>query len=216
MTLPPLYVIVDADLAAARGWNVHALARAYLEGGARLLQVRAKSVGGAEYLALCDEVLSAARAVGATVIVNDRADVAAMAGADGVHVGQEDLAPREVRAAFPGIRLVGLSTHTPAQIDAAAPQSIDYLAVGPVFPTGTKDTGYGEVGLELVRHARQVVAAGAGGGEPRPVVAIGGITLERAPAVLEAGATSVAVISDLLATGDPATRVQAYLAALTR
>jgi len=216
VTLPPLYVIVDADLAAARGWNVHALARAYLEGGARLLQVRAKSVGGAEYLALCDEVLPAARAVGATVIVNDRADIAAMAGADGVHVGQEDLAPREVRAAFPGIRLVGLSTHTPAQIDAAAPQSIDYLAVGPVFPTGTKDTGYGEVGLELVRHARQVVAAGAGGGEPRPVVAIGGITLERAPAVLEAGATSVAVISDLLATGDPAARVQAYLAALTR
>lgn len=216
MRLPPLYVIVDADLAAARGWNVPALARACLEGGARLLQVRAKSVGGAEYLALCDEVLAAARAVGATVIVNDRADIAAMAGADGVHVGQEDLAPREVRAAFPGIRLVGLSTHTPAQIDAAAPQSIDYLAVGPVFPTGTKDTGYGEVGLELVRHARQVVAAGASGGEPRPVVAIGGITLERAPAVLEAGATSVAVISDLLATGDPAARVQAYLAALSR
>jgi len=144
--------------------------------------------------------------------VNDRADIAVLAAAAGVHVGQEDLGPAEVRRAFPALRLVGLSTHTPVQIDQAVGQPIDYLAVGPVFPTGTKDTGYAEVGLELVARARE--AAGAGGRQGRPVVAIGGITLERAPSVIEAGAAAVAVVSDLLTGDDPAARVKAYLSVL--
>ncbi len=218
MHLSPLYVIVDADVAAKSGWTVPSLARAYLEGGARLLQVRAKGAGSADCLALCEEVVALARAFDASVLVNDRADIAALAGAAGVHVGQEDLGPQAVRRAFPAIGLVGLSTHTVAQIDEAVGQPIDYIAVGPVFPTGTKDTGYVQVGLGLVRRAREAsgAAAAAVGGRPRPVVAIGGITLERAPAVIDAGADSVAVISDLLAGGDPAGRVRAYLAALTR
>jgi thiamine-phosphate pyrophosphorylase len=216
MQFPPLYVVMDADLAVARGWTVPSLARAYLEGGARLLQVRAKSAGSAECLALCEEVVALARDFDASVVVNDRADIAVMAGAAGVHVGQEDLAPRAVRRAFPAIRLVGLSTHTRAQIDEAVGQPVDYIAVGPVFPTGTKDTGYRQVGLGLVQSAREAAARSGWGGEPRPVVAIGGITLERAPAVIDAGADCVAVISDLLAGGDPAGRVRAFLAALGR
>ena len=216
MQFPLLYAIVDADVAAARGWTVPSLARACLEGGARLLQVRAKSAGSADCMALCEEVVALARAFEASVVVNDRADIAVMAGAVGVHVGQEDLAPRAVRRAFPAIRLVGLSTHTPAQIDAAMEQPVDYIAVGPVFPTGTKDTGYAQVGLGLVRSGREAVAKSGVGGEPRPVVAIGGITLERAPAVIDAGADCVAVISDLLTGGDPAGRVRAFLAALRR
>ena len=179
--LPPLYVIVDADVAAAKGWTVPSLARAYLEGGARLLQIRAKGAGGAAYLALTEEVLALARPFGATVVVNDRADVAAAAGADGVHVGQEDLEPRRVRAALPSLAVVGLSSHTPDQVALGLTQPLDYLAVGPVFPTGTKDTGYAEVGLDLVRRAREAAAASGTPGGPVPVVAIGGITLERAP-----------------------------------
>lgn len=207
---PPLYAIVDADLAARYGRSVEALAGAYLRGGARLLQVRAKRAGSRELLAMTERVLTMARECDALVVVNDRADVARVAGADGVHVGQEDLAVEDVRRAFPSVQWVGLSTHTPAQIAAAVARPADYIAVGPVFGTGTKDTGYDAVGLELVREARRTVEA-SDGPRARPVVAIGGITLERAPEVLAAGADSVAVISDLLATGDPEGRVRAYL-----
>ena len=214
MPFPALYAIVDAGMARSRGWTVPGLARAYFEGGARLVQVRAKDATGAEYLDLCAEVVALAAPYGATVIVNDRADVAALCGAAGVHVGQEDLDPEWVRRAFPRLGLVGLSTHTPVQVDEAAGKRIDYLAVGPVFPTGTKATGYTQVGLALVRRARG--ALDGTGAAARPVVAIGGITLERAPSVIEAGAAAVAVISDLLAGNDPAARVSAYLAVLSR
>jgi len=195
------------------GWTVPDLARACLRGGARLLQVRAKGVGSAALLGLVEEVLADARACGAIVVVNDRADVAALAGADGVHVGQDDLGVDEVRRAFPRVGLVGLSTHTEAQIDAAVACAPGYAAVGPVYGTGTKDTGYQAVGLDLVRYARRVLDSRSMGGAC-PLVAIGGITIERAPDVLAAGAAAVAVISDLLATGDPEARVRDYVARL--
>jgi thiamine-phosphate pyrophosphorylase len=158
---------------------------------------------------MCEQVVAEARPFGAIVLVNDRADLAALSGADGVHVGQDDLRVEDVRRAFPSLGWVGLSTHTPAQIAAAAATPASYVAVGPVFGTSTKDTGYDAVGLALVGEGRRAVDAAAGA--PRPVVAIGGITLERAPAVLAAGADSVAVISDILSTGDPEARVRAYL-----
>jgi len=123
-------------------------------------------------------------------------------------VGQDDLEPADARAIIGDSGLVGLSTHTPDQIDAAAAAPIDYLAIGPVFDTITKDTGYAAVGLERVRHAAER--------SQRPVVAIGGITLETAPAVIAAGASAVAVISDLVASGDPAARVHEYLQCLGR
>jgi thiamine-phosphate pyrophosphorylase len=131
-----------------------------------------------------------------------------MCGAAGVHVGQEDLAPRDARALLGDRAMIGLSTHTPEQVDAALDEPIDYIAVGPIYGTSTKDTGYAAVGLDLVRDA--VKAA-----DTRPVVAIGGITLARAPEVLAAGAASVAVISDLLETGDPTRRVAEFLARLS-
>jgi thiamine-phosphate pyrophosphorylase len=207
----PLNAIIDADVADAHGWDPVALARAYLAGGARFLQVRAKTAGSAWLLDTCEAIVAAARPAGAIVIVNDRADVARLAEAAGVHVGQTDLSPADVRTIVGPDAIVGLSTHSEAQVDAAQDQPASYIAVGPVFGTGTKETGMDPVGLELVRYA---VARERTGGR-RPVVAIGGITLERAADVLAAGASSAAVISDLFAGGDPEARVRAYVERLS-
>ena len=204
MILPALTAIVDVDITAAHGWTVPELARACLNGGARLLQVRAKRVPSRALLDWCDEIVAAAAPFGATVVVNDRPDVARMAGAAGVHVGQDDLSPAAARAILGPSATVGLSTHTAEQVVAAWGEPITYLAVGPIFGSRTKDTGYGAVGLDLVRFA------GAGTGA-LPVVAIGGITLDVAGDVLAAGAASVAVISDLFATGDPEARTRQFL-----
>jgi thiamine-phosphate pyrophosphorylase len=203
----PLYAVVDDALARRLGIAVPALAAAYLSGGARLLQLRCKDTPSGPFLAWCDEVVEAARRAGATVIVNDRADLARLSGAAGVHVGQEDLPVPAVRRILAPRQVVGLSTHSAAQIERALALDPTYIAVGPVFGTTTKHTGYEPVGLELVRYAARVAAG-------RPVVAIGGITLDRAAEVLEAGAASVAVIADLLSTGDPEGRVRQWLAAL--
>lgn len=191
------------ELAAGRGWEPVDLARAFLEGGARLLQLRAKHVDSSSLLALADRLMPLARTYGADVIVNDRADVARMAGAAGVHVGQEDITAREARRVVGPEAVVGLSTHTLEQVEAAASEPVSYIAVGPVFGTTTKDTGYTAVGLELIAAA----AARAGA---VPIVGIGGIDLDRAPAVIAAGAASVAVISDLL-TPDPTARIRQYI-----
>jgi thiamine-phosphate pyrophosphorylase len=202
-----LHAIVDADAASGAGWRAADLAAAYLDGGARVLQVRAKRLQPDGLLALCDAVVAAAAPFGATVIVNDRADLALLSGAAGVHVGQDDLPPRQARDIVGPAAVVGVSTHTLAQVEEALSAPVSYIAVGPVFGTTSKDTGYAAVGLEMVRAA----ARRAGG---VPVVAIGGITLDRAPAVIDAGASAVAVIGDLLAAGDPAARVAAYVARL--
>jgi thiamine-phosphate pyrophosphorylase len=191
---------------------VPALAEAYLAGGARLLQVRCKNVSSAEFLANCEDVVAHARRVGAIVIVNDRADIARLSAADGVHVGQEDLDPASVRQLLGSAAIIGLSTHSADQVHAAMKLPVDYIAVGPVFGTTTKDTGYREVGTALVSEAASIIRDSA---IAKPLVAIGGITLERAPHAMRAGATSVAIISDLLSTGDPEGRVREYLRALT-
>ena len=201
---PRFYPIVDTGVCRARGVDPLALAGSLFSAGARFLQLRAKDAHGRATLDLADAV-AAARPADSILIVNDRPDVALMCGASGVHVGQEDLPVSEVGRIAPGL-LVGLSTHTVDQIEAALATSADYIAVGPVFGTATKDTGYAAVGLELVRFAVRV-----GGG--RPIVAIGGITLENAPQVVAAGAAGVAVIADLFA--EPVeTRVARYLRAL--
>jgi thiamine-phosphate pyrophosphorylase len=147
LRLPPLYAIIAADVAASAGWTVPALARAMLDGGAPLLQVRAKTASPAALLNLSQAVVALARPYGATVIVNDRADIASQSGADGVHLGQDDLPVPAARSAFPGLAIVGLSTHTRAEVEAAAEAAPDYVAVGPVFGTSTKVTRYGAVGL---------------------------------------------------------------------
>jgi thiamine-phosphate pyrophosphorylase len=197
-----LYPIIDTQVCDARNLNPREVAAACLRGGAGLLQLRMKTGSSAAFLSLTDDVVTAAKAYGAIVVVNDRADIARMAGAGGVHVGQEDMSPAAVRAVFcPG--LIGLSTHDEGQVDEALTSSaVDYVAVGPIYDTGTKNTGYSARGLDLVRYA-----AGRG----KPVVAIGGIDLDRAPVVIAAGASMVAVIADLYATGNVETSVRAYI-----
>ena len=189
-------------MSARHGLDVCAVARTFLEGGARLLQLRAKHAASGLMLEWAEAIVRLARPYGAQVIVNDRADVARLAGADGVHLGQDDLSPRAARTLLGHEAIIGLSTHDEAQVTSAAREPLTYIAVGPVFGTTTKETGYGPVGLELVRQAAATAA---------PVVAIGGITLANAASVLDAGARSVAVISDLLVTGDPASRVREWV-----
>jgi thiamine-phosphate pyrophosphorylase len=204
-----LHAILDVDAAERAGWAPADLCRAFLDGGATWIQVRAKQRPSADFLELCDEVVRSAEAHGATVIVNDRVDLALLSKADGVHVGQDDLTPSAARRLLGPDAIVGYSTHTVDQFEAAVLEPASYLAVGPVFGTITKETGYDAVGLELVSRA----VARANG---RPVVAIGGITLENVMSVIEAGASAVAVISDLLATNDPEARTRAYLQKLAQ
>ncbi len=174
----------------------------------RLIQLRAKNWSSGAFLDLAAAAVADAAAAGAVVVVNDRADVAVLSRAPGLHVGQDDLSPVDARRLVGPDAWLGLSTHTVAQWTAALAAPISYVAIGPVFDTGTKATGYEAVGLHTVRLVATAAAAPA-----LPVVAIGGITLERAPAVIAAGAASVAVISGLL-TGAPEVRAREFLRAL--
>ena len=188
-----------------------ALADAYLAGGARFLQIRAKRSASGPFLQMCEEVVARSRPGGATVIVNDRADIATLSHADGVHLGQDDLDPADARRILGAFAVIGLSTHSIDQARAAARAPVNYIAVGPVFGTSSKATGYKAVGTALVSAVRDMLDTE---GVDLPIVAIGGITLERAPDVMRAGAASVAIISDLLSGGDPAARVREFLTAL--
>ena len=182
------------------------LARAYLEGGATFLQLRAKQAASGPLLDSATAIVAIGAPFGAQLIVNDRADIARLSGAAGVHVGQDDLAPEAARRVVGPQGVVGISTHTPVQLDAAVREPVDYVAIGPVFGTASKVTGYDAIGLAMVEQA--AARAHASGLQ---VVAIGGITLERAADLVRAGADSVAVISDLLRTGSPTARVREYL-----
>jgi len=202
-----LQAIVDVDAAARMQWPAVDLARAFLDGGATWIQIRAKQLPSGEFLELAESCVTLAQAYRAVVIVNDRVDIARLAGASGVHVGQDDLSPTEARRLLGSDAIVGYSTHSLAQVEGALQEPISYLAVGPVFGTTSKDTGYDAVGLDFVAAAFRLAA-------PMPVVGIGGITLEKARSVIEAGATSVAIISDLLISGDPIGRTRACLQTL--
>ena len=201
----PLYSILDVSLCAAHGLAPLAVLDAFLRGGAKFVQLRDKTPASGARLTLADEVVRRCRAARAGIVVNDFVDIAKMSGADGVHLGQEDMAVEDARRILGSDALIGISTHGEQQIEAAAAGPASYLAVGPIFSTVTKNTGYTARGLHLVRF---------GAVTGRPVVAIGGMTVERAPDVIRAGAAAVAVISDLLTGGDPESRTRQYLAAL--
>jgi thiamine-phosphate pyrophosphorylase len=201
--LPPLYPILDVEFCHARGLDPLRVLAALLDGGARFLQLRDKSASSGGRLTLADAAVALARAAGARLVINDRADLARLCGADGVHVGQDDLPVQEARRLVGREAIVGVSTHDEAQLRVAAATGADYIAVGPIYGTATKDTGYAARGLDLVRLAASITVT--------PIVAIGGITLARAPEVIAAGAASVAVISDLVTGSDPAARVRDYL-----
>lgn len=200
LVMPRLYVILDAELIHGPILNV---AKELIAAGVRLLQYRGKNVAAREMLAACTELAPIARANEATFFVNDRPDVAYLAGADGVHVGQDDLGVEQARAIVGEGRRVGVSTHNLEQFEKAAATSADYIAIGPIFTTSSKVNPDPVVGTEMIRRVRELTQ--------KPIVAIGGIRLERATEVIEAGADSVAVISDILAAKDPAKQAELFL-----
>jgi thiamine-phosphate pyrophosphorylase len=189
-----IYVLADDDPRWKHG--VRAQLEGALAGGATVVQLRLKQTADGAALALARWAVARAREAGALLFVNDRFDLALLAGADGVHLGQDDLAPEQVPADARTRLLVGLSTHTEAQLEASRTRPIDYVAFGPVFGTGSKQSEYAPRGLPALRAA----AAAAG----RPLVAIGGISADNAGAVRAAGAAAAAVISAVADAPDPA------------
>ena len=200
LLLPRLYVILDAGLIRGR---VQVVARQLLDAGVPLLQYRGKNIGAREMLETASWLSAAAHEHRATFLVNDRPDVAWLAGADGVHVGQDDLDVEQARALVGKERWVGVSTHNLEQFEKAAGTSADYIAIGPIFETNGKANPDPVVGTEMIRRVRRSTK--------KPIVAIGGIRLDRAAEVIEAGADSVAVISDIVGAGDPAKKAEQFL-----
>jgi thiamine-phosphate pyrophosphorylase len=200
LVLPRLYVILDAALLTIPESEC---ARQLVDAGVRMLQYRNKTASSRDLLESSKRLVSELLPRGLRFIVNDRADVAALADASGVHVGQEDLDVEEARVVIGESKLVGISTHNRAQFEQAAATSADYIAVGPIFSTSTKSNPDPVVGTEFVRQVRPLT--------DKPIVAIGGITLERAAGVVQAGADSVAVISDILRAPDPGARARQFI-----
>jgi thiamine-phosphate pyrophosphorylase len=183
-----LYPITDAQISGL----THAKQVAHLsEGGARLIQLREKRIAPREFYRDAEAAVIAAHARGAQIIINDRADIALALRADGVHLGQDDLPPDAARKLLGPDAIIGLSTHNVLQAQVAASLPVNYIAIGPIFPTASKVHPQAIVGLAGLRRVRNVVGA-------IPLVAIGGITAKNAALVIAAGADAVAVISALL------------------
>jgi thiamine-phosphate pyrophosphorylase len=216
---PRLYPIVDAGLLARHGLDVRRFAAELSAAGVQLLQYRNKLGGPQEVLLNAAVIREVMADISCRLILNDRADLAVLAEWDGVHVGQGDLLPEDAKAVVlrtiphpsqeregwatrtvPGSSMwVGVSTHTEEQVRVADLSCADYVAVGPVFATGTKVDAEPVIGLEGVRRARRLTK--------KPIVAIGGITRANARSVIDAGADSVAVISALLVEGETVEKV---------
>jgi thiamine-phosphate pyrophosphorylase len=206
MNLPRLYAIVDRGALDARGVDVGEFTRELRDAGVRLVQYRDKGGSPQQILHAAAEISQVFAGVeGATLVMNDRADLAVLAGW-GVHVGHLDMSPADVRRVV-GAAVIGVSTHNQAQVTEADAGAADYVAIGPVFATASKADTEPVVGLEGVRRARSLTS--------KPLVAIGGITRENARSVVEAGADSVAVIGGLLSRGErPGKIVQEFFETL--
>lgn len=194
------------DPAATGGRDPEGLAGDLLAAGVRWLQLRHKRAGAGELLAVARRLAPRVRAAGGILVVNDRPDVARLAGAGAVHLGQDDVPVGAARAIAPEL-VVGVSTHGLVQARRAAAAGADYVAVGAIYPTGSK-AAFELVGLETLRQVRREVAT--------PLVAIGGITLERVPELLAAGADGIAVISAVSGAPDPVRAAAGFLAAIRR
>lgn len=193
------YAMVDT----AGGHEPAALARILLEAGARVMQLRLKDVGAREFLATAREIVRLCRERGAILIVNDRADIAMLAEADGVHVGQDDLPLEAARRIVGASRIVGVSTHSVEQARAAQAGGADYIGFGAIYSGGLKDVKNAQ-GLERLRAVRAAVQI--------PIVAIGGITEATLPEVIAAGADAAAIITDVVRAPDIPAKVKALLA----
>jgi len=197
----PLYAILDPE--QTRSSSLELVLDELLAAGVRLLQLRAKQMSPRDFLQLAKLARPYTRSYGCTLIVNDRVDIARAVDADGVHLGQEDLPLHSARKLMTD-KIIGISTHAIEQAIEAESGGADYIGFGPMFGTNTKETGYSARGLEMLQQVRTAVAI--------PVVAIGGITENNITAVWQAGATSAAIISDLLRSEDIAAKVRRILA----
>jgi thiamine-phosphate pyrophosphorylase len=203
-SLPAFYPILDTSVAARRGIRPVDAAREMLDAGVRILQVRHKGFFSREVLETAEKIAQMCRERGTIFVVNDRADVAQLTNAS-LHLGQDDLPPQSARKVTGAEIAIGFSTHNEAQLRAAEAEPVDYLALGPIFGTATKENPDPMVGLDELRRLRPLTK--------RPLVAIGGMTRENARAVLEAGADSLAVIGDLFPkSGKLRDRVAEWLA----
>ena len=199
-SLPKLYPITDTRLTGlSHAEQVERLAA----GGATLIQLRDKAASPRDFYEAALAAMKVARGLNVRIIINDRVDIAAAVRADGVHLGQDDLPPDRARAILAPGAIIGFSTHNLKQALEADSTSADYVAFGPVFQTSTKEDPDPVVGLGRLAEIRLRVS--------KPIVAIGGITLDRAASVIEAGAASVAVISDLYSAGEISERVAAFI-----
>jgi thiamine-phosphate pyrophosphorylase len=198
---PPLYAILDATPAQPTD-SLVSLAQKLATAGVQLIQLRAKHVPARQFQEIATTLIAAAPK-NVRIIINDRPDVATITHAAGVHVGQEDLPVEAARQICPTPQWVGISTHNLEQLEAADRTSADYIAVGPIYPTTTKLNPDPVVGLELIRAARKLTR--------KPLVAIGGITINSAKDVFQAGADSIAIISDLINALDPSQRAREYI-----
>ena len=199
---PTLYAILDATPAQPLD-SLVSLANKFADAGVQLIQLRAKRITPRQFQEIATTLI-AATTKNVRIIINDRPDIASITHAAGVHVGQEDLPVESARHICPPPQWVGISTHNLDQLRAAAETSADYIAVGPIYPTTTKENPDPVVGLDLIRAAKKLT--------PKPIVAIGGITINSAAEVFQAGADSVAIISDLVNAPDPFQRAREYLA----
>jgi thiamine-phosphate pyrophosphorylase len=200
LVLPRLYVILDAALLTVPDTDC---AQSLADAGVRLLQYRNKSASSRELFESSKKLSAQLKPQGVSFVVNDRADVAALVDATGIHVGQQDLGVENVRRVVGPSKWVGVSTHNLGQFERAAGTSADYIAVGPVFSTSTKTNPDPVIGIDFIRMVRTLT--------DKPIVAIGGITLDRASDVIRAGADSIAVISDILLAPDPGKRARQFI-----
>jgi thiamine-phosphate pyrophosphorylase len=191
MNLPTLYAILDAESCTRRNLSIELVAEAWHQAGITLLQYRDKQASDTDYLTNATKIKDIFQDT-ATLIINDRAHLVAEANWQGVHIGQTDLSPQQARELIGPHKLLGLSTHTPQQVQQANKHPVDYIAIGPVFSTTTKLDAEPTIGLEGVRTLRALTE--------KPLVAIGGITRANALQTQQAGADSVAVISALLSS----------------
>jgi thiamine-phosphate pyrophosphorylase len=195
--LPKIYPILDSETLQARGCPPETAAKALLEAGAQILQFRHKPYWSRDTLVQAERIRDLCRDHHATFILNDRADYAKLLGA-GLHLGQNDLPPRVARDLLGPDAVIGFSTHNAEQLEAAAAETVNYLAIGPIFSTASKRNPDPEVGLDNLTRWRAL--------SPVPLVAIGGITRASARDVWTAGADSIAVIGDIYPTiCDPVT-----------
>lgn len=204
LPLPRLYAILDQQRTGGR--LIEDICQELLRAGLRLFQYRHKRGSSREMLETVSRLLPMIRRESGLLMVNDRADVALVAGADGVHLGQEDLPAERARGILRPGQLVGQSTHNLGQLRRSDASSADYVAFGPVFATTGKDAPDPTVGLHGLDEARRATS--------KPLVAIGGITAQNARQVIAHGADSVAVMSGLLGAGDLSARAQEFLNAL--